>query len=626
MADTRGNLKDSSSDESRRLTDEEEYRRRIEALDERIQQLYDERHHIIQSHRYRKGGIHERAAHQEEERRKHVDKGYETRLHETFREAEQEIYQDVDKLYGEIRKNMKTLDERIQTLEKEKTQLTRDWEKRVDSTAASKQDLTKESVRGCSYLVRQGGPMLENDYTNIRENLPFLVRNLIPDKLIDRLFSKGVFNDDDIETINKQKENGRSAVVRKMLMILLHCGEHAYRLFIESLQEEGFTRAVEILENVPQTHEGSVRGKVPPIEYNRIQLNFTYLINTITNPWTLIIRLYNKKVIDDEEFEQIESTEEKQTATRKLLHILLFCGPGTLYKLMQSLREEDCTDIADQLESGSAPRQESKSPKQAVFKNPKLLKAEETAKIMLEGIKEDSYPETRAYSEGCKVLNNNFILGVIGATGDGKSVLSSMVAANFLENHCDFAPLVIKLGDIDEISFSEKRNLLLIMDDILGRFDRSNVNISQFQVNFDNLYLNIKRRRAALIYVIRDYIYNDCKHVRNIYDIFSNEYCIFLHRESICLNRQEREKIIKYHSKQLQDSDIQTINEICATTFGFPSIAKLLSKLLSTCKQVEIFAFTSLNDFLLSNFEMFWKEYKDKYACFLLAFSLRPLT
>ncbi|KAK6174217.1 hypothetical protein SNE40_017536 [Patella caerulea] len=616
MADTRGNLK--NAQDERELTDAEEYRRRIEALDERIQQLYDERHRIIEIHRNRKDGIHERSAHQEEERRKH--KGYGTRIEESFREAEQEINQDVDNLFGDSRNKLKTIDERIQELEDEKTRLTKDWKQRVDSIA--------EPVKEQRSLVKKVGRMPKDQYTNIQSNLPFLVDNLIPDNLIDRLFSKGVFDDDDLEKINKEKENGRRAVVYQMLMILLECGERAYELFIESLQEEGFIRAVEILENVPQTYTGRVRGKIPQIEYDRLIPHYNYLIHTI-DPWTLSTRLLTNKVIDQHELEQItnQKLEGRSDVARKLLKILMYSGPGTLDKLVQSLREEGCAEIADQLESEKPPPQESKLFKPNEFKNPKLMKAEENGKIMLEMIKEDSYPETRAYNEGCKILNNNYILGVIGATGDGKTVLSSMVASNFLENHPDFAPLVIKLSDIDDISFSENRNMLLIMDDILGRFDRSNVNISTLQVNFNNLYLYIKRRKVALIYVLRDYIYNDCKHVRkNIYGIFYNEYCIFLHKESLCLNSQERAEIVKYHTNNLQESDIINIMENTATSFGFPSIVKLLSKLLSTGKQVEIFTFKSLNEFLSSNFEMFWKEHKDKYACFLLAFILQPVS
>ncbi|KAK6167907.1 hypothetical protein SNE40_021833 [Patella caerulea] len=617
MADTRGNLK--NAQDERELTDAEEYRRRIEALDERIQQLYDERHRIIEIHRNRKDGIHECAAHQEEERRKH--KGYGTREEESFRKAEQEINQDVDNLFGDSRNKLKTIDERIQELEveDEKTRLRKDWKQRVDSIA--------EPVKEQRSLVENVGRMPEDQYTNIQSNLPFLVDNLIPDNLIDRLFSKGVFDDDDLEKINKEKENGRRAVVYQMLMILLKCGERAYELFIESLQEEGFIRAVEILENVPQTNTGRVRGRIPQIEYDRLISHYNYLIHTI-DPRTLSTRLLTNKVIDQDELEQItnQKLEGRSDVARKLLNILMYCGPGTLDILVRSLREEGCAEIADQLESEKPPPQESKLFKPNEFKNPKLMKAEENGKIMLEMIKANSYPETRAYNEGCKILNNNYILGVIGATGDGKTVLSSMVASNFLENHPDFAPLVIKLSDIDDISFSENRNMLLIMDDILGRFDRSNVNISTLQVNFNNLYLHIKRRKVALIYVIRDYIYNDCNHVRNIYDIFFNEYCIFLHKESLCLNSQERAEIVKYHSNNLQESDIINITENTATSFGFPSIVKLLSKLLSTGKQVEIFTFKSLNEFLSSNFEMFWKEHKDKYACFLLAFIFQPVS
>ncbi|XP_050396144.1 uncharacterized protein LOC126814811 isoform X2 [Patella vulgata] len=399
MADTRGNLNDSQ--DQRELTDAEECIRRIEALDERIQQLKDERHRIIEIHRNRKDGLHERADHQEEERRKHVDKRYGTCVEETFREAEQEIYQDVDKLYGDSRNNLKTIDGKIQELEEEKTQL------------------AKEPVKERTFMVRKFGRMPENQYIRIQTNLSFLVSNLIPDKLIYRLFSKRVFDDDDLEKINKEKENGRRAVVYRMLMILFDCGKWAYEQFIESLQEEGFTRAVEILENVPQANTGRVRGRVPDIEYDRLTANFCYIINSI-DPWTLSARLLTNKVIDHDEYEEIESKklEGRRDVARKLLNILTYCGPGTLDKLVRSLREEGCADIADQLESEKPPPQESKPFKQNEFKNPKLKNAEENGKIMLDGIKEDSYPKNRAYNEGCKVLNNNFILGVIGATGD----------------------------------------------------------------------------------------------------------------------------------------------------------------------------------------------------------------
>ncbi|KAK6186676.1 hypothetical protein SNE40_005961 [Patella caerulea] len=95
---------------------------------------------------------------------------------------------------------------------------------------------------------RERGKMLQEDEQNIKENFVFLLDNLTdPERLLDRLFGKSVFDTDDMEKIKDVK--GKRDMTREILNRLLDSGSNSYQSFIDSLKEEGYKTVVKQLES-----------------------------------------------------------------------------------------------------------------------------------------------------------------------------------------------------------------------------------------------------------------------------------------------------------------------------------------------------------------------------------------
>ncbi|KAK6186648.1 hypothetical protein SNE40_005934 [Patella caerulea] len=95
---------------------------------------------------------------------------------------------------------------------------------------------------------RERGKMLQEDEENIRHNFVFLLDNLTePERLLDRMFGKLVFDTDDMEKIKDVK--GKRDMTRELLNRLLDSGSDSYERFIDSLNEEGYKSVVEQLES-----------------------------------------------------------------------------------------------------------------------------------------------------------------------------------------------------------------------------------------------------------------------------------------------------------------------------------------------------------------------------------------
>ncbi|KAK6180742.1 hypothetical protein SNE40_008737 [Patella caerulea] len=110
--------------------------------------------------------------------------------------------------------------------------------------------------------------MLEKDYDNIQTNLMFLIDNIQdPTRLCLSLFSRGVFNDDDVGKIRRclQNESPRDAT-DKLLFVLLDSGRNAYQPFLECLVEVGYNKVIQRLQETQGESDNPQSEQVRLIE------------------------------------------------------------------------------------------------------------------------------------------------------------------------------------------------------------------------------------------------------------------------------------------------------------------------------------------------------------------------
>ncbi|XP_055959277.1 uncharacterized protein LOC126831942 [Patella vulgata] len=237
-------------------------------------------------------------------------------------------------------------------------------------------------------------------------------------------------------------------------------------------------------------------------------------------------------------------------------------------------------------------------------------------------VKDKKYVETRALYEGLKILKNHQILGIVGAAGDGKTVLSMMIAKQFIEERPEYKPLLINdLDDLKEVSFEDDKYLYII-DDMYGKYNKLQARIDKWPAHFRTLRVNKERGKLVIIYVMRDYIYLSSKYQLDKYDLFvehvekTNK--IFLHKGEFSLNTKEKGQFLDFY----EISSNKIISKI-TDCFGFPSIASLCSK-LTTDKLPAIF--DSSHEFLILELETFWNENKYIYATLALVFCLHTVS
>ncbi|XP_050402859.1 uncharacterized protein LOC126819074 [Patella vulgata] len=120
---------------------------------------------------------------------------------------------------------------------------------------------------------KERGKMRKDDEENIKKNFVFLLDNITePERLLDRLFGKSVFDNDDMENIRGIK--GKRAMKHELLTRLLDGGSNSYQSFIDSLNEEGYTTVVEQLQSntVIRHHINQTYGEISGSQGNQLMI------------------------------------------------------------------------------------------------------------------------------------------------------------------------------------------------------------------------------------------------------------------------------------------------------------------------------------------------------------------
>ncbi|XP_050409376.1 uncharacterized protein LOC126824227 [Patella vulgata] len=97
----------------------------------------------------------------------------------------------------------------------------------------------------------------------IQTNFVFLKNALSskPIDLLDALFSKKVFDSDDVEKIHKKEPQGSKAIAGEILQVLMGCGPGAYGKFKDCLRETNFKQALQRIEPGTTTSLPSTQKK-----------------------------------------------------------------------------------------------------------------------------------------------------------------------------------------------------------------------------------------------------------------------------------------------------------------------------------------------------------------------------
>ncbi|XP_055954742.1 uncharacterized protein LOC130010759 [Patella vulgata] len=264
-----------------------------------------------------------------------------------------------------------------------------------------------------------------------------------------------------------------------------------------------------------------------------------------------------------------------------------------------------------------------------VQQNPKpervKTKYQTDAENLLRDATSKQFVETKAFEGGKRILEENFILGIIGAVGDGKTVLCRMIASSFLKTHKYFIPLEIgHPRDMDSITFTDEDSYLLIIDDIFGIWSRKiKKQMLEWPKHFESFFLEKQKRNSAIIYVMRNDVYQACQHVLWKYEIFAMSYQLQLHGTQFLLSKDEREDILRYHFRNCSEKQLEKMLEQSSGCFGFPGIVSLCSK-IRTVNPLRVL--NGLFEFLRREYDIFWNEDRIKYMALFVIFSPHPIS
>ncbi|XP_055954315.1 uncharacterized protein LOC126810682 [Patella vulgata] len=247
------------------------------------------------------------------------------------------------------------------------------------------------------------------------------------------------------------------------------------------------------------------------------------------------------------------------------------------------------------------------------------------AENLLDDATSKQFVETRAFEEGKRILEEHFILGIIGAVGDGKTVLCRMIANSFLKVHTNFIPLEIRHPrDMDTIRFTDEDSYLMIIDDMFGIWTSTlKQQIHEWPKHFESFFLAKQKRNSAIIYVMRNDVYQACQHLLRKYEIFSMPYQLQLHGTQFQLSKDEKKDILRYHFRNCCDIKLEKMLEHSSGCFGFPDIVSLCSK---TWTGQTTRVLNSLFEFLRREYDIFWNEDRIKYMALLVIFSPQPIS
>ncbi|KAK6174045.1 hypothetical protein SNE40_017391 [Patella caerulea] len=400
------------------------------------------------------------------------------------------------------------------------------------------------------------------------------------------------------------------------------------------------------------------KGRLPDEQYDKIQSNYTELVADIKyDPMDLARSLFEYKVFVDDDLEKIKSEERrddggKTDAAAKLLDILLNCGSVAYDYFLKALDDKKYFNALFRLEPGFKTDDEDSTTSDGLLNtplsrgtgifqlgsipsiqenegtfthldktnedSPRLRTMKDNTKTILQDVIKKKFVKTRSFEEGLKILKNHSVLGILGAAGDGKTSLSMMIVNQFIQDNQQYTPLMInELDDLKDVTFNDD-NYLLIIDDMYGKFNALKDRIDKWPRNFDNFRVRREKGQLAIIYIMRDYIYNSSKYQLDKYELFSEKTTkIFLHIGEFSLNDEEKKRFLKFYNIS---SD--TIISKISGCFGFPAIANVCSKLKNDTLPINL---GSSHDFLLAELNTFWKENKDIYSTLLLVFCLHTV-
>ncbi|KAK6189719.1 hypothetical protein SNE40_001719 [Patella caerulea] len=100
---------------------------------------------------------------------------------------------------------------------------------------------------------------------------------------------------------------------------------------------------------------GSVRGRLPDVQYNKIQRIFVFLIDEIKHdPMRVVNSLFQKDAFNEDDMEKVEKAEKdsKRAAAKKILTIILGCGHTGYDKFIDALYDNQYYKAVFELEPG----------------------------------------------------------------------------------------------------------------------------------------------------------------------------------------------------------------------------------------------------------------------------------
>ncbi|XP_055956362.1 serine/threonine-protein phosphatase 6 regulatory ankyrin repeat subunit A-like isoform X2 [Patella vulgata] len=211
---------------------------------------------------------------------------------------------------------------------------------------------------------KQRGPLQPGDYKKIQGNFTYLVDNIKdPMELCQTLEEYGIFDIHDKDKVEKCLRDGtRRDATDELLCILLCSGHKAYQPFLECLDKLGYDKVRKQLEPVcdggpnnpnyeeidmlQEERDVSVQekqcGRMPESQYNKVQNQFTNLIDNIRDPLRLCQTLFECGVFDMDDKEMVQKSFREgitRDATMKLLEILLNRGQNSYVRFIECLEK-----------------------------------------------------------------------------------------------------------------------------------------------------------------------------------------------------------------------------------------------------------------------------------------------
>ncbi|KAK6175020.1 hypothetical protein SNE40_013561 [Patella caerulea] len=386
-----------------------------------------------------------------------------------------------------------------------------------------------------------------------------------------------------------------------------------------------------------ETHQAPVDHQDDKTTTNDIRNRFIYNIE----PSPLMDFLYSKEIITETEMETVQARMKLRGRTAAASHLWDILsqkgGEDTGFKwvslLIAYLNRDDVklSELAEYIQSKcneSTPMEEIIYHHRRVIPEvgSRLDSLQAEAETFLYDTNSKEFVRTRACQEGERILREKFVLGIIGAVGDGKAIMSRMVANTFLQENRDFVPVVVKSpNDMNSFSCSENNKYLLIVDKMFGIWTRTmKQQIQDWPKHFELLYMKIKEKQLALIYTVRNDISQGCYHILHAYEIFAHETRIYLNENHFQLNEEEKMKILRYHFGDKIDHELYEMISAGSVAVGFPYVICMCSR--SWKRHLPSLGFrTNLFEFLHSEFEIYWKEDRRKYLSLSLVFLFQPL-